>query len=104
MKGTTVANTLIGKYIILRPSSNGASVFFGLLLEIDGSVVTLEGARRIWNWRGAKTLSEVAVHGIDASASKVAVEVEHAIVNGWCELLPCTDEAIASIKGASWQS
>lgn len=95
---------MIGKYIILRPSSNGASVFFGLLKGVAGDVVTLERARRIWNWRGAKTLSEMATTGLDAKVSKVAVEVVSVAVNGWCELIPCTDEAIASIQEAKWQS
>jgi hypothetical protein len=99
-----VDSNLIGRHIIVRPSSNGASVFFGLLTEVDGNVVTLEKARRIWNWRGAKTLSEVATTGVDITASKVAVEVESVSINGWCELIPCTDEAISSLQGATWQS
>lgn len=98
-----MSQNFIGRHIIVRPSSNGASVFFGLLKEVDGNVITLEKARRIWNWVGAKTLSEVATTGIHSS-SRVAVEVESVSINGWCELIPCTDEAIASLQAAKWQS
>jgi hypothetical protein len=31
----------------------------------EGQVITLKNARRLWRWRGANTLSEVAIHGVN---------------------------------------
>lgn len=50
------------KYVIVRTYSAG--VFAGLLAEKKGKEVTLKQARRLWYWKGAASLSQLAVDGV----------------------------------------
>ena len=46
---------------IIRTYSAGVHV--GTLKSHDGTTVVLTDASRIWRWRGANTLHELALHG-----------------------------------------
>ena len=48
-------------YVLVR--CDRASVFVGYLQHQSGQHVTLSHARRIWHWKGAATLSELATKG-----------------------------------------
>lgn len=88
-----------GKYVIVRPSQNGASVFSGNLVSIEGDVVTLQNARRIWYWTGAATLSQLAVDGTSKPGDcKFPVEVRQVLVNGWSEIIDTSPKGEKSIK------
>lgn len=52
---------MIGKYCMVRTYSAG--VFAGTLAERKGKEARLTDARRIWYWRGAASLSELATKG-----------------------------------------
>lgn len=91
---------LIGKKVIVR--TQNAGVFFGTLVAKVGEEVTLNGARRLWYWYGANTLSEIALHGIDTAKSKVGEAVDGHVARQWIELLPCSDKSAACIEGAKW--
>ena len=89
----------IGKHVIIRTYSAG--VWFGVLSEKSGNEVILSEARRMYRWWAAESvsLSAVALHGIKRDKSKIC----EAVNNVWLEaieILPCTDTAIESIKGA----
>lgn len=49
------------KYVIVRTYSAG--VFAGTLESRNGREVVLTEARRIWYWKGAASLSQLAVDG-----------------------------------------
>ena len=49
------------KYVIARTYSAG--VFAGFLFRRNGKEAVLKNARRIWYWKGAASLSELAVRG-----------------------------------------
>ncbi len=87
------------KPVIVRTYSAG--VHFGYLVSRDGKEVTLERSRRIWSWRGAWTLSEIASTGLDSAASRVAAPVSITLTEA-IEIIDCTDAAVASIEAASW--
>jgi len=91
---------LIGKKVIVR--TQNAGVFFGTLVAKQGEEVTLDGARRIWSWQGANTLSEMALSGLNASSSKVGEPVNGHVARQWIELIPCSDAAAKIIEGAKW--
>lgn len=55
----------IGEKVIIRTESAG--VHYGKLNYVDGSIVRLKNARRIWRWDGAFTLNEIAVAGLKKS-------------------------------------
>ena len=90
--------TYIGEKVIIR--SNKAGVFFGTLLEKEGTEVRLGNVRRIWYWEGAASLSQLAVDGTSMpDACKFTVTVREMTVLEVIEIIPCTEKAIKSIKG-----
>jgi hypothetical protein len=91
----------IGKKCIIRGYASG--VHFGTLVKKDGREVELANSRRLWRWHtgGAGiSLSEVSQTGIDASRSKVAVNLPSITILDALEIIPVTDAAAASIEGA----
>ncbi len=90
---------MIGKKVIIR--TYAAGVFFGVLAEKAGSEVILKSARRMWQWKAAKSisLSGCAIYGIDESASRIAPAVDSIWLEA-IEIIPCTEVAIESIEGA----
>lgn len=84
-------------YVIVRTYSAG--VFAGELVEKDGKNVKLKGARRLWYWKGAASLSQLAVDGVSQpKACKFPVEVESVELTEAIEVLSVTEKAYASIK------
>ena len=92
-------NGMIGKKVIIRTYSAG--VFFGLLSEKAGNEVILKNARRMWQWKAAKSisLSGCAIYGISNDESRIAPAVESIWLEA-IEIIPCTDAAIESIEGS----
>lgn len=91
---------LIGHFVIVRSRDSG--VHAGTLTNIQDRAATLSGSRRLWYWKAARghTLSGVALHGLDASASKIAGELAQIVVLDVCEIIPTTAAAGQSILGA----
>ncbi len=91
------------KYHIVR--SYAAGVFAGNITKRKGKEVELKNARRLWYWKGASSLSQLAMEGVKCpNECKFPIEVKHLIVTEACEILECTAEAEKSIKGvAVWQ-
>lgn len=50
------------KYVIVRTYSAG--VFAGELVSRKGQEVVMKNARRLWYWKGAASLSQLAVEGV----------------------------------------
>ena len=84
----------IGKVVIVRTYSAG--VHIGTLLEKNGMNTLLRDARRVWRWRGAFTLSEVSVKGID-TGSRISCAVDMIELTESVEIIPVTDTALQSI-------
>jgi hypothetical protein len=96
----------MGQYVIAR--STNAGVFAGELVapvtELgDGTPlpsVTLTGARRLWYWAGAASLSQLAMTGTSKPVScKFPAEVATVVLMEVCEVLAVTEAARASIAG-----
>ncbi len=92
--------TAKGKPVIVRTYSAG--VHFGYLVKREGKEVSLAGSRRIWYWKGANTLSEIALRGV-GSGSKIAERVSITLTEA-IEIIDCTKEAAANMEAAVWQS
>ena len=91
-------NEMIGKKVIVRGESSG--VFFGTLVEKNGSEVELKDCRRLWYWDGAATISQLAVDGTQRrNECKFTVSVNNIIILDAIEIIPCTENAISSIEG-----
>ena len=89
-------NAMIGKKVIVRTHSAG--VHFGTLAEKEGKEVVLRGARRIWYWEGAFTLSAVAVSGV-GRGSKLSVLTQEILLTEAIEIIPCSEEATENLQG-----
>ncbi len=90
---------LDGRYCVVRTYSAGVHV--GELLSVDGKQVELANARRIWYWKGANTLNEIALHGV-GDGSKVSEPVTYILLTEAIEVIPCTDEGAAVLRAAKW--
>lgn len=89
---------MIGKYVIVR--CRDAGVHAGILEAHDGRECVLLQSRRLWYWKpagGAKYLSGVANHGLDA-ASKIGEPLSRLHLTENCEIIECTAAAEASIR------
>ena len=85
-------------YVIARTYSAG--VFAGYLKSRKGKEVVLQNARRIWYWKGAASLSQLAREGTkNPSECKFPCAVEEVILTEVIEILPCTVMAKESIEG-----
>lgn len=83
------------KYII---RCDRAGVFYGEIESRVGQEVVLKNVRRLWEWYGALTVSDLAVTGTkQPKLCKFTVAVERMTVLDAIELIPCTDAAVKSI-------
>lgn len=93
---TDIAADLIGKDVLVRTYSAG--VFVGSLRSRDGKDVLLAGARRIWYWSGAASLSQLATEGTkDPDGCKFPCAVSEVLLTEAIEIIPLTKEARRSI-------
>jgi len=84
-------------YVIVRTVSAGC--FAGDLVEQSHGEVVLLNARRLWHWKGAASLSQLAVDGTSKpNECKFPVEVERIIIFGVIEIISVTSRARSSIK------
>ncbi len=99
-----LAKTLKGKkYVIARTYSAG--VFAGYLEEMKGKEATLLQARRLWQWSGAASLSQMAMEGTKTPEScKFPCEVSQVKLTEVIELLDVAEKARLSIARVPiWQ-
>lgn len=85
------------KFCVVR--CDRAGVFFAKVKSLDGQTAELTEARRIWYWDGAASLSQLATEGVIAPKNcKFTVIVPTMTVLQVIEVIPCSDEAVASIQ------
>ena len=83
-------------YVIARTYSAG--VFAGTLEEMKGKEAKLSNARRIWYWKGAASLSQLAQYGTSAPGEcKFPCEVDRVVLTEVIEVLSVTPTARKSI-------
>jgi hypothetical protein len=79
-------------YVIARTYSAG--VFAGYLVKRDGKEVELKEARRIWQWFGAASLSQLAESGTSKpNECKFPEPVSKVILTEVIEILSVTETA-----------
>lgn len=81
---------MIGRYCLVRTYSAGVHV--GILADMKGKEVRLLASRRIWYWKGAFTLNELAQNGCN-SESKLSILVPEIVLTEAIEVLPMSNEA-----------
>jgi len=86
------------RYVIVRTYSAG--VFAGYLKSRTGQEVVLLKARRLWQWFGAASLSQLAMEGTkEPESCKFPCEVAIVELLQAIEILDVSAEAERSIKG-----
>ena len=90
INGETYAKvTTSGDRVLVR--CRNAGVWAGTHASRNVATLTLERANRIWRWRGANTLSEVAVNGVNRDGyTRIATEVPEVVLTATdvCEVIP----------------
>lgn len=91
-------------YVITRGDRSG--VFAGTLENRDGQEATLTGARRIWYWAGAASLSQLATTGTsEPNSCKFPPPVTRVTQTDVIEILEVTENAQKSIEAVPpWTS
>jgi len=93
----------LGGLVLVRTYSAG--VHFGTLESREGKEVVLKNARRLWSWKGACSLSQVAMDGVDLTNSKISVLVPHIELTEGIEIIPMSKAAGQAMMGAdAWKS
>lgn len=88
---------MLGDYKIVRTYSAG--VFAGFLESKEGKEVVLRNARRIWYWKGAASLSQLAVDGVSLpNLCKFPCEVYKIVLTEAIEIIDVTEKAQKSIR------
>ena len=86
-----------GRYVIARTYSAG--VFAGNLVSKKGKEVVLKNARRLWYWKGAASLSQLAMEGVkEPDECKFPCEVDRVELTETIEILDVTSKAEKNIK------
>ena len=94
---------LNGEIYIKKPATNvlirtySAGVHFGELVRHDGMEVELNNARRIWAWKGANTLSDIAEKGLKKD-SRISLTVKSIILTQAIEIIPLSAAALKSLS------
>jgi len=93
-----------GQYVIVR--ADRAGVFFGKLEEKNGQEVTLSDVRKLHYWDGAAAVEEIAQIGTKKPGNcRFTVTVPSMVIDGACQVIPCTDEAIKAIQSVKeWRA
>jgi hypothetical protein len=77
------------KYII---RCDRAGVFFAGIAERRGDEVDLVDARKIYYWRGAAAVEQIAMDGV-SDQSQLTVKVPSMTVTQAIQIIPCSEKA-----------
>ena len=98
VSAATVTNIDGKPYVIVRTYSAG--VFAGYLDERNGKEAKILNARRLWYWKGAASLSQLAVDGTSCpDECKFPVVVPSIELTEVIEILVCSEKSKKSIDG-----
>ena len=92
-------NTNSENYVIVR--ADKAGVFFGQLIKKEGNEITLNNCRKLYYWRNACAVEQLAVDGVAESTKnecKFTVTVNNSTISNYIQIIPCSEKAIKSIK------
>ena len=95
---------MIGSYVIVRTYSAG--VHAGTLVRKEGKEVELKDARRLWYWKGANCLSDLALYGVKSPTEcRFPAAVPTIVLTEAIEIIPVFEEARVSIEAVpEWKA
>jgi len=95
----------LNQMVMIRTYSAG--VHYGTLEKIEsaekGYDVLLKDARRVYNWAGACSLSQLSLEGSKKpNDSKISVTVPFILLRA-IEVIAMTDKAVENLSGIMWR-
>lgn len=88
------------KFVIVRTYSAG--VHCGELVRRSGKILVLANARRVWRWRGANTLHELALRGASKDWTRISEPVPEITLTEAVEIIACTQTARVNLSESRW--
>lgn len=96
------AGKMVGEFCVVRTFSAGVHV--GTLAECSGTAVLLTDARRLWRWRGANSLNEIASSGVTEDYTRISEPVDRILLTQAIEVIPCSPKAKQNLTRSRWGS
>ena len=90
----------MGEFVVVRTYAAGVHV--GELVSVTEKQVMLRDARRLWRWRGANTLHEVALRGVAEEWTRISEPVARVLLLDSVEAIEATPEAAANLRRSRW--
>ena len=91
----TGRKTLIGQMVIVR--CRDAGVHIGDLVAVQGRMVDLKNARRLWSWNSDRnTLNEISLNGV--VAGRISETVDKICLLEACEIIPVAENAKGKLE------
>ena len=88
--------TMKNKLVLIRTYSAG--VHIGTLVSRKGKEATLKNAVRLWRWRGANSLHEVAQKGVAQEWTRISERVPMIVLTEAIEIVPVAKEAAKTLE------
>jgi hypothetical protein len=89
-----------GPFVVVRTYSAGVHV--GTLVSREGREVVLSDARRVWRWRGANSLHELALHGADEDWTRISEATPEIVLTEAIEVIAASPTGAASLSRSRW--
>ena len=87
-------------FVVVRTYSAGVHV--GTLVSQKGREVVLSEARRVWRWRGANTLHELALRGAAEEWTRISEPTPRIVLTEALEIITASKEATANLSRSRW--
>ncbi len=87
-------------FVVVRTYSAGVHV--GTLVSRKGREVTLKAARRVWRWRGANTLHELAQRGAAEEYTRISEPVAEIVLTEAIEIITASKAARENLSRSRW--
>lgn len=87
------------QFYIIR--ADKAGVFMAKIESMDGATATCNSLRRLYYWKGALDVTQIAANGIQPAESKLSVQLsenDKSIIFNVLEIHPASEEAVESIN------
>lgn len=103
-KDQTAAGVVLNADAIFLIRTYSAGVHFGELVSRNGKEVELKNARRLWSWKGACSLSQVAIDGVDTKESNISIVVPSILLTEAIEIIKMSEKSAKQMMEApAWK-
>lgn len=87
-------------FVVVRTFSAGVHV--GTLVSRRGKEVVLSNARRVWRWRGANTLHELAQKGAAEEWTRISEPTPEIVLTEAVEIITASKAAATNLSRSRW--